>query len=112
MAVALDGHPAIQAVACDTDGIDGTEDSAGAWLIPDTLARGRSLGLDAQAHLANNDGYSVFAALAALVVTGPHAPTSTVSVPFWCAEARELACRRAGQPVTARPVWVAHHSAN
>ncbi|CAO3435101.1 glycerate kinase type-2 family protein [Azospirillum doebereinerae] len=71
LAVALDGHPGIHAAAFDTDGIDGTEDNAGALLRPDTLARAAALGLDAKAHLTNNDGYSFFKALGDLVVTGP-----------------------------------------
>jgi glycerate 2-kinase len=71
LAVALDGHPGIHAAAFDTDGIDGTEDNAGAILRPDTLARAAALGLDAKAFLANNDGYSFFKALGDLVVTGP-----------------------------------------
>ncbi|WP_295646604.1 glycerate kinase [uncultured Methylibium sp.] len=71
LAVALDGEPRIHAIACDTDGIDGTEDNAGALLGPDTLARARVQGLHAPAFLANNDGYSYFSALGDLVVTGP-----------------------------------------
>jgi glycerate 2-kinase len=71
LAIALDGHPQIHAIACDTDGIDGTEDNAGALLRPDSLARARALGLDARAMLANNDGYGFFASLGDLVVTGP-----------------------------------------
>ncbi|MGF7177173.1 glycerate kinase type-2 family protein [Azospirillum doebereinerae] len=71
LAVALDGHPGIFAAAFDTDGIDGTEDNAGALLRPDTLARAAALGLDAKAYLADNDGYSFFKALGDLVVTGP-----------------------------------------
>ena len=71
LAVALDGEPGIEAIACDTDGIDGTEDNAGALLLPDTLARARAIGLHAPAYLANNDGFSFFAALDDLVVTGP-----------------------------------------
>ncbi len=71
LAVALDGHPAIHAIACDTDGIDGTEDNAGAWLAPDTLHRARALGRDARASLADNDGYGFFSALGDLIVTGP-----------------------------------------
>jgi glycerate 2-kinase len=71
LAIALDGHPGIHAIACDTDGIDGTEDNAGALLTPDSLARARGLGLDAQAMLDNNDGYGFFGALGDLVVTGP-----------------------------------------
>ena len=71
LAVALDGHPGIHAIACDTDGIDGTEDNAGALLAPDTLARAAAAGLDARTRLADNDGYGFFKALGDLVVTGP-----------------------------------------
>jgi hydroxypyruvate reductase len=71
LVVALDGHPRIHAIACDTDGIDGTEDNAGAIAGPDSLARGRTKGLDAKAMLANNDGYGFFAGIGDLVVTGP-----------------------------------------
>lgn len=71
LAVALDGHPGIHAIAGDTDGIDGTEDNAGAMLAPDTLARAAAIGTSAKAHLANNDGYSFFSALGDLVITGP-----------------------------------------
>jgi glycerate 2-kinase len=71
LAVALNGQPGVFAIACDTDGIDGTEDNAGAVLAPDTLSRARALGLDAQAHLEDNNGYSFFAAVNDLVITGP-----------------------------------------
>lgn len=71
LAIALNGAPGISALAGDTDGIDGSEDNAGAIMAPDTLARAQSLGLNAAAHLANNDGYSFFAALDDLIVTGP-----------------------------------------
>lgn len=71
LAVALDGHPGIHAIACDTDGIDGTEDNAGALLAPDTLARAAGLHLDALHSLADNDGYGFFARLGDLVTTGP-----------------------------------------
>jgi hydroxypyruvate reductase len=71
LAVALDGHSGISAIACDTDGIDGTEDNAGALLASDTLARARALGIHPRDRLADNDGYGVFAALGDLVVTGP-----------------------------------------
>jgi glycerate 2-kinase len=71
LAVALDGHPAIHAIACDSDGIDGTEDNAGAVAGPDTVARAAALGLDLRARLADNDGYGAFHALGDLVVTGP-----------------------------------------
>ncbi|NFV82304.1 glycerate kinase type-2 family protein [Magnetospirillum aberrantis] len=71
LAVALGGHDKVWAIACDTDGIDGTEDNAGAILTPDTLARAAALGVDAKARLADNDGYGFFSALGDLVVTGP-----------------------------------------
>ena len=71
LAVALNGHPGIFAIACDTDGIDGTEDNAGALLAPETLTHARALGIEARERLADNDGYGVFAALGDLVVTGP-----------------------------------------
>lgn len=71
LAVALDGDAGISAIAGDTDGIDGTEDNAGAVLLPDTLLRAAAKGVSAKALLANNDGYSFFQALGDLVVTGP-----------------------------------------
>ena len=67
----LDGLPDVWAIAADTDGIDGSEDNAGAVLAPDAVARARSRGLEAKKLLANNDGYGFFSALDALVVTGP-----------------------------------------
>jgi glycerate 2-kinase len=69
--LALDGLAGVYALAADTDGIDGTEDNAGARIGPDSLARARSLGLDPQAFLDRNDSYGLFAALDDLVVTGP-----------------------------------------
>ncbi len=71
LAVQLNGALGISALAADTDGIDGSEDNAGAMITPDTLARARALGLDAKAMLADNDGYGFFSALEDLVVTGP-----------------------------------------
>ncbi len=71
LAIALDGAPGIHAIACDTDGIDGTGDAAGAVIGPDTLERARALELDAAAMLERHDSYGFFAALGDLVVTGP-----------------------------------------
>ncbi len=71
LAVALDGEAGVYALAGDTDGVDGTEDNAGALVTPDTLQRAAASGLDAKAHLADNDGYSFFAGLGDLVITGP-----------------------------------------
>jgi glycerate 2-kinase len=61
----------LHAIACDTDGIDGSGDNAGAVLTPDLLARAAAQGLDAHAYLENNDAYGFFEALGGLVVTGP-----------------------------------------
>ncbi len=69
-ALALEGVPA-WAIACDTDGIDGSEDNAGALIGPDTPARAAARGLDPGAFLAAHDSYGFFAALGDLVVTGP-----------------------------------------
>jgi len=71
LAIALDGQAGTWALACDTDGIDGSEDNAGAWLAPDTIRRARAMGLDPRAMLARNDGYGFFSAVDSLVVTGP-----------------------------------------
>ncbi|HET9045150.1 MAG TPA: glycerate kinase [Burkholderiales bacterium] len=71
LAVALDGHPGIAAIAADTDGIDGSEDNAGALLGPDSIARAAALEISAKQRLAANDGYGFFAALGDLVTTGP-----------------------------------------
>jgi hydroxypyruvate reductase len=67
----LNGAPGIAALACDTDGIDGTEDNAGAIVYPDTLARAAARGLPITEVLAHNDSYGFFAATGDLVVTGP-----------------------------------------
>ena len=71
LAVELDGMPDVYALAADTDGIDGTEDNAGALLLPDSPARATAKGVSAKQLLANNDGYSYFEALGDLLVTGP-----------------------------------------
>jgi glycerate-2-kinase len=70
-ALALAGAPGIWALMGDTDGIDGSEDNAGAIATPDTLARARAAGLDPRALLAGHDSYSLFQALGDLVMTGP-----------------------------------------
>ncbi len=71
LAVALGGDAGIYAVAGDTDGIDGTEDAAGAVVTPDTLARARAAGLDPRGVLAAHDSYSLFNAVGDLIRTGP-----------------------------------------
>lgn len=71
LALGLDGAPGIHALACDTDGIDGTEDNAGAVIGPDTLERAIAAGLHPQTMLRRNQCYELFAKLDDLVVTGP-----------------------------------------
>ena len=71
LAVALRGAPGIWAIAGDTDGIDGTEDAAGAIVTPDTLARARAAGCDPLATLLGHDSYSLFDATGDLIKTGP-----------------------------------------
>lgn len=71
LAMELDGAPGIRAIACDTDGIDGSENNAGAVIGPDTLARAATRGLNPRSMLADNDSYGFFSALGDLVVTGP-----------------------------------------
>lgn len=71
LALALNGEPAISALAGDTDGIDGTEAAAGAFIGPETLRRAAGRGLDVSALLNANDCYTLFERLRDLVVTGP-----------------------------------------
>jgi glycerate 2-kinase len=71
LALGLAGSAGITAIAADTDGIDGSEDNAGAILMADSLDRAAREGIDPKARLAANDAYSVFAMLCDLVVTGP-----------------------------------------
>jgi glycerate-2-kinase len=71
LAIAIAGRHGIAAIACDTDGIDGSSDAAGAMVLPDTLTRATVKGLDARVALANNDAGGFFDALGDQVVTGP-----------------------------------------
>ena len=71
LALALDGAPDIFAVAGDTDGVDGLEDIAGAFVTPDTLARAWALGIRPRDSLDANDGHGFFGALGDALVTGP-----------------------------------------
>ena len=71
LAVALEGASGIWAIAGDTDGIDGTEDAAGALVAPDTIARARACGLDPRSVLAAHDSYGLFDAIGDLIRTGP-----------------------------------------
>ncbi|MEM7634138.1 MAG: MOFRL family protein, partial [Pseudomonadota bacterium] len=65
------GAANISGVAIDTDGIDGSEDNAGARVSPDVLTRAADKGVGAQSMLANNNAYGFFEATGDLVMTGP-----------------------------------------
>ena len=71
LGVALDGCPGVHALAGDTDGVDGVEEIAGAYLGPDSLARAWKLGLRPKESLAANDGHGFFERLGDGIVTGP-----------------------------------------
>ena len=71
MAIALEGDHRIHAMAIDTDGIDGSEDNAGALIKPDTLVRAKAAGLNADHFLKDNDSYGFFAGIGDLIMTGP-----------------------------------------
>ena len=71
LAQALQGQPGVWALAADTDGIDGVEDNAGAFVAPDTLARAAAAGHKVVDHLDRNDAYGYFEAIGDLVITGP-----------------------------------------
>ncbi len=71
LASALQGQAGVYAVAADTDGIDGVEDNAGAFVMPDTLERAAAKGIKLDEHMDRNDAYTYFAALGDLVITGP-----------------------------------------
>lgn len=71
LAQALDGAPKIHAIACDTDGVDGAAEVAGALIGPDTLTLARERGIDPADALARNDAHNFFAAVGQQVVTGP-----------------------------------------
>lgn len=71
LAIALDGHSNIHAIACDTDGVDGAAEVAGAIIGPDTLTKARVKGLVPQVFLDSNDAHSFFALIGDQVVTGP-----------------------------------------
>ncbi len=71
LAIALEGHSRIHALAGDTDGVDGQEEIAGGCIGPDSLARAWALGLRPKDMLDNNDGHGFFSALGDSVITGP-----------------------------------------
>ncbi len=93
LAIALDGMPGIHAVSADTDGIDGSEDNAGALVTDDTLARARAAGIDARLMLDDHDSYGFFLGLSDLIVTGP---TRTNVNDFRAIYVEKAACRPRG----------------
>ena len=71
LALGLQGQSGVYALAADTDGIDGMEDNAGAYVAPDTLTRAQASGLKVDRYLDRNDAYGYFEPLGDLVITGP-----------------------------------------
>ena len=71
LALSLNGHAGIHALAADTDGIDGTEDAAGAIIGPETLAQARAAGMNPRDYLDGHDSYSLFDRTGSLIRTGP-----------------------------------------
>ena len=71
LGIALDGQANVHALAGDTDGVDGLEETAGAYLAPDSLARAWALGINPRDSLDNNDGHGFFGALGDSIVTAP-----------------------------------------
>lgn len=71
LAIALEGVPGIHAIACDTDGVDGAAEVAGALIGPGTLEKARTLGLSANDYLSRNDAHRFFERIGGQVVTGP-----------------------------------------
>jgi glycerate 2-kinase len=71
LAVELEGMSTVHALACDTDGIDGSEDNAGAWLTPSSIDDAARKGVAARSALDRHDAYGFFQAADNLIVTGP-----------------------------------------
>ena len=71
LAQALQGQDGVWALAADTDGIDGVEDNAGAFVSPDTLQRGLAQNMKVDTFQGRNDAYGYFSAIGDLVITGP-----------------------------------------
>ncbi|MDP2257198.1 MAG: glycerate kinase [Polaromonas sp.] len=71
LALGLQGQPGVYALAADTDGIDGVEDNAGAFVAPDTLQRALAAGMKLDHYLDRNDAYGYFERLGDLVISGP-----------------------------------------
>ncbi|KIO50125.1 glycerate kinase [Nitrosospira sp. NpAV] len=71
LAVELNGVAGIHALACDTDGIDGSENNAGAIMASDSIQRAEQIGINARALLASHDAYTFFELLDDLILTGP-----------------------------------------
>ena len=99
LTLALEGFGGISAIACDTDGIDGSEDNAGAIMTPDSFSRAQKAGVDLKALFANNDAYTAFEKLGDLIVTGA---TRTNVNDFRVILVAEAGVSSAHDPVNAR----------
>ncbi len=71
LAMGLDGAPGIHGLACDTDGVDGAAEVAGAMVDPGTLRRAAQAGIDPAASLSRNDAHGFFAQVGGQIITGP-----------------------------------------
>ena len=67
----LKGQAGIWAISCDTDGIDGTEDNAGAFISPESFLKSKDLCIEPSIYLSRNDSYNFFSKLDSLIFTGP-----------------------------------------
>jgi len=74
LALGLQGQPGVWGLAADTDGIDGMEENAGAWVEPGTLARAQALGLKIERHLDHNDATAISSPWATSSSRGPPTP--------------------------------------
>jgi hydroxypyruvate reductase len=70
-AIALNGNPQVHVLACDTDGVDGVEEVAGAYAGPDTLRRAAEIDVSADLALSQNDAHSFFKSVGSQIITGP-----------------------------------------
>lgn len=98
LAIALNGHPSISAIACDTDGIDGAGDNAGCLVLPDTLQRASATGLNAEESLDRNDSHEFFARNLDLIVTGPTRTNVNDFRAILIAEQKDPSCKTS--PIT------------
>lgn len=70
-AIALNGQRGVHVLACDTDGVDGAAEVAGAYACPETVEKAKERGINAEDALANNDAHSFFGTIGDQIMTGP-----------------------------------------